>query len=43
VERILGTIDTSRLGSDKLIVAFANRPDDSPFDANYLLLVRKKG
>lgn len=43
VERILGRIDTSRLGSDKLIVAFANRPDDSPFDANFLLLVRKKG
>jgi hypothetical protein len=42
-ERIYGQIDTSRLGKDRLIVAFANRPDVSPFDANYLLLVRKKG
>jgi len=41
-ERISGQIDTSRLGKDELIVAFANRPDVSPFDANYLLLVRKK-
>ncbi len=42
-EVITGQIDTSRLGNDKLIVAFANRPDESPFDAGYLLLVRKKG
>ena len=42
-ERISGRIDTSRLGNDKLIVVFANRPDTSPFDAGYLLLVRKKG
>ena len=42
-ERISGRIDTSRLGRGELIVAFANRPDESPFDAGYLLLVRKKG
>ncbi len=42
-EVIAGTIDTSRLGNDALIVAFANRPAESPFDAGYLLLVRKKG
>jgi hypothetical protein len=43
-ERMQTVLDTSRLGSRRVVVAFANRPAiDDAFDAGYLLLVRKKG
>ena len=43
-ERMQTLLDTSRLGSRRVVVAFANRPRiDDAFDAGYLILVRKKG
>ncbi len=41
-ERISGVVNT-RLAGDEAVVVFANRPADSPFDAGYLILVRKLG
>jgi hypothetical protein len=41
-ERITGVVNT-RLQGDEAVVVFANRPGDSPFDAGYLILVRKLG
>jgi hypothetical protein len=35
------TLDTSHLVKDEAIVAFANRPGDSPFSADYLILVSR--
>ena len=40
-EVVTGSVDTSSLGRSAATVAFANRPDDSPFSAGYLLLVSK--
>jgi hypothetical protein len=43
-ERLGAMIDTSTLGKGRVIVAFANRAAfDEAFDANYLLLAKKKG
>lgn len=36
-----GTIDTSSLNRDEATIVFANRPGESPFDANYLFLPEK--
>lgn len=40
-EYSLGTIDTSSLNRDEATIVFANRPGESPFDANYLFLPQK--
>ncbi len=40
-EVITGVLDTSRLNRDAAVVVFANRPDESPFDAAYLFLISK--
>jgi hypothetical protein len=43
-ERFGATIDTSTLGKGRVIVAFANQAAfDEAFDANYLILAKKKG
>jgi len=44
VERIVATLDTSTLGDGRVVVAFANRgATDDAFDADYTILVKKKG
>lgn len=44
VERFMATIDTSTLGDGRVVVAFANRgATDDAFDADYQILVKKKG
>ena len=40
-EVITGVLDTSRLNRDAAVVVFANRPDESPFEAAYLFLISK--
>ena len=38
---VMGTIDTSALNRDEATIVFANRPGESPFDANYVFLPGK--
>lgn len=41
-ERIAGVVDTSRINRDAPTVVISNRPGESPFDAGYVMLVKKK-
>jgi hypothetical protein len=38
---VMGTVDTNSLNRDEAMIAFANRPGESPFDSNYLFLPKK--
>lgn len=40
-ETITGVVDTSKLNKKAATVFFANRPGENPFNAGYLLLVKK--
>jgi hypothetical protein len=40
-ECILGVVDTARLNRESATVVISNRPAESPFEANYLLLIEK--
>ena len=43
-EQLRAVIDTSKLGNGRVVVAFANRGAvDDAFDADYLILAKKKG
>jgi hypothetical protein len=40
-EVITASLDTSHLNKDGVVIVFANRPDESPFEAAYLFLISK--
>jgi hypothetical protein len=40
-EYTMGMLDTNSLNRDEAMIVFANRPGESPFDANYLFLPEK--
>ena len=42
-QRSATLLSTTKLTSDRVIVAFSNRPAEDAFDAGYLILTRKKG